>query len=222
MWSKTRDTLKYLSVIAKGRERKSTKPKTTPPVKEMVDVYTQKERKEPKNVSYIPRKSATRTKSKGNTVHKKLRTAEEIKLAALNIGYVGPICSYCQNVSQIKTAKEHTGKEAEYCYWVCASCENVSVTTRKGSYEESGDLADALTRRYRGEVQKLLSDKKKKLSYDAYALSEWIQQTIDVPSDKAWVGRLSKEQLAMVALQSQREVFDEKYGFIFQKVEEPK
>lgn len=161
------------------------------------------------------------TSNNENRSNKKtnLRTAIDKKEAAIRDGYMGPICSLCGSRAEIKTAQEHRGIEADYCYWVCPTCTNVSVTTKSGSYEESGNLADALTRRFRGEVQRLLLDKRKELGYSDEQLNQWIQNITKVPKDQAWVGRLDKQGLSKIAVESQKEIFNREYGFIFKKIE---
>lgn len=159
------------------------------------------------------------TKKSAKKVRTNFENAQQIKDEALKDGYKGPICPFCESVSVIKTAKEYTGREEKYCYWVCPTCDNTSVTTRKNSYRESGELANAETRRFRSEVQKLLINKKEQLNYNHEELNLWIQVTADVPKEKAWVGRLTNEELSRIAKESQKELFNEKYGYIFDKVQ---
>lgn len=142
------------------------------------------------------------------------QTAEEIKEHAL-AEFSGPSCPYCGARADIKTAKEHTGRDASYCYWVCPSCPNVSVTTYGKTYHPAGVMADAQTRRFRSEVQRLIAFKKQEFSHDRFKLNEWIQQSLNVESEQAWVGQLSKQQLHHLARAAQKEQFIEKYSHIF-------
>lgn len=141
-------------------------------------------------------------------------TAEDIKRHAIS-DYTGPVCPYCQSRAAIKTAKEHTGRDESYCYWVCPKCPNVSVTTYGKTYHPAGVLADAQTRRFRSEVQRLIQFKKNEFGNDRFKLNEWIEETINVESERAWVGQLSKTQLHHLARSAQKEQFQKKYNHIF-------
>lgn len=142
------------------------------------------------------------------------QTAEDIKAKAL-IEYMGPDCPYCQSQAEIKTAKEYKGIDKPYCYWVCPSCDNVSVTTSGKTYMPSGILANGHTRRMRGEVQELLKVKKGELNNDRFALNKWIQDVLHVDADQAWVGQLTNTQLATLARCAQKDKYKKTFAYIF-------
>lgn len=91
----------------------------------------------------------------------------------------------------------------------------MSVTTAGKTYLPSGILADAETRRFRSEVQALLAPKKTSVGNDRFALNEWIHVTLSVSHERAWVGQLTKAELAQLARATQNEIFEQKYGYIF-------
>lgn len=202
MWTKIKDLFSYGERIKKqdrdNRERVISK--------SIVD--TRKTRNTNKNIYNV----------KGNPEKERniIRTAVQIKDMAIKHNYKGPLCQYCGSQSEIKTAREHRGKDKEYCYWVCPTCPNTSVTTIKNSYKPAGDLADAETRLFRMEVQKLIHTKRK--SVTRTELQNWIHDTTLVPLERAYIGRLSKDDLARVAVRSQKEEFEKRYSYIFNKV----
>ena len=196
MWTKIKDFFSYGEQIYKQKNHKSTN----------------------QNSLFGAKTKKDSVSSKGRTNNLAIHTAVQKKKLAIKHGYKGPTCQYCGSQSEIKTAKEHRGRDNDYCYWVCPTCPNTSVTTRKGSYEPSGDLADAETRLFRMEVQKLLQNKRASSTRDE--LRRWIHETTHAPLERSYVGRLSKDDLVKLAVRTQKEEFEKKYGYIFNKVED--
>lgn len=190
-----------------------------------------KEVKEVKNVRKVTVEKRNISRASNNerpivkTVYKKgsnnrpgksyYNTAVAIKKAAINEGYVGPTCSHCGSISVIKTAKEHTKTDKNFCYWVCPKCEDVSVTTSKGSYQPSGILADSETRKLRAVTHRYIDHKKKDFDYDNGLLNRWIARNLNVPNSKSWVGQLTDKELCNLILVSQEDIYKKKHAYIF-------
>lgn len=150
---------------------------------------------------------------------KEYNSATEKKQAAIRDNYKGPTCPYCGTQTQIKTAKEHTGNDNNYCYWVCGECSDVSVTTIKGGYLPSGIPANAKTRRLRVSAHKYLYSKKKELRFNNNALNKWISSSLDINVNRAWIGQLSEKELVSLILARQDEIYQDKYAHIFNRIQ---
>lgn len=147
------------------------------------------------------------------------QTAEEKKNAAIQDNYTGPTCPYCGNKTVIKTAKEHIGKDEDYCYWTCQVCNDVSVTTVKGSYLPAGVPGDLETRKLRMKAHKHLYGKKKELKFNNNALNKWISNRLSIEVSRAWIGHLDKVELKDIVLARYDEIYEEKYSSIFNKID---
>lgn len=145
-------------------------------------------------------------------------TAEEKKQAAIRDNYKGPTCPYCGAPTKIKTAKEHTGNDNNYCYWTCSSCSDVSVTTIKGGYLPSGIPANAKTRRLRVSAHKYLYSKKQELKFNNNALNKWISSSLSIDVNRAWIGQLSESELVNIIIFRQKEIYEDKYADIFNRI----
>lgn len=241
MWSKAKAFFKYGNRMEKSTSsNKSTEVSgasvlfdkmVNTEIKELEKEGSKKEIKyndTKKASTYQHHSNKNKQQDSGKSVQKKYQvpsnnghaynTANEKKQAAIKDNYKGPICQYCGKQTIIKTAKEHIGKDENYCYWTCPKCADVSVTTIKGGYTPAGIPADAETRKLRVNAHKYLYSKKSDLKFNSNALNKWISAKLSISVERAWIGQLNKEELIDIVLIRQNEIYEEKYSDIFNKI----
>lgn len=231
MWAKTKAFFRYGKKIdhLSNRKKKDLKSKTKVKQVKVVKKGQNKNITVQKNESHSKGSKTNRTKeiivskksSRMKTTKKKrvFKTAEEKKRAAIKDNYLGPKCPICSKRAEIKTAKEHINSNKNYCYWVCPSCKDVSVTTAKGTYLPAGELAGLETRKLRIDTHRFLENKKEELKFNNQLLNQWISDNLVIEETRAWIGQLTKSELSRIILINQKEIFEDKYSYIFKKVE---
>lgn len=142
-------------------------------------------------------------------------SAEEAKVMAREADR--PTCTYCGNKGVIKTAKEYRNISKDFCYWVCEHCEDVCVTTIKGTSIPSGVMADKELRKLRSKTHKLIEFKKKELSYNRGSLALWIADTLRLEPEEAKIGILDEAKLELIIQKANQEVYQKRYAHIFDK-----
>lgn len=128
-----------------------------------------------------------------------------------------PVCQYCNSRGYIKTAKEYKGRADDYCYWVCPTCTDVCVTTIKGGFYASGEMANADLRKLRSLTHQQIAFKKDELHQNHIELQNWIAAVLALNKEEAKIGVMSESQLNELVEGANHEYYQKHYAHIFEK-----